>query len=241
MDIIKQIKDLRKKVFISIAGFLLGAVLAYIFYNQILKLLLNPISAIIEPDNKYLFITTIYEGFLAKLKISIIFGLIASLPVHLYNIITFIFPGLKAREKKILITATFASLFLIVFALYFTYIIILPISIEFLTNQQFIPQNTGLLLSFRKNVFHILYFLLYSTLIFQTPVLIEILLYLNLIKRKNLFKHSRYIIIFIFVISAIVTPPDIISQILLSIPLISLFFLTILIAKIFNWGNKEWT
>ena len=109
--------------------------------------------------------------------------------------------------------------------------------LRFLTSSKFIPFNVGLLLNYTKNIFYILQFIFIALVIFQTPIILELLLISNVVKRKALLKMSKYIIILIFVLSALLTPPDFISQVSLATPLIVLYFLTILIAKIFRFGE----
>jgi sec-independent protein translocase protein TatC len=82
-------------------------------------------------------------------------------------------------------------------------------------------------------------FLLITIIIFQLPIILEILMIMNLLGRRALLRASRFIVIGIFVLAAIVTPPDFISQVSLALPLVGLFFLTILIARIFNFGKKQ--
>ena len=125
------------------------------------------------------------------------------------------------------------------FGLYAGFYHLLPFSLKVLTGDQFIPAKIGLLLNYQQSVFYIFNFLVYLMLAFQFPILLEVCLYLNLIQRKKLFKSSRYVIVGIFIFSAIITPPDIITQCGIALPLISLFFITIGIAKVFKWGESD--
>ena len=95
-----------------------------------------------------------------------------------------------------------------------------------------------MLLNYGQNIFYIFQYLLVSLVLFQLPILLEILLIVNIIKRKTLLKASRYMIVFIFILAAILTPPDFMSQVTLALPLIVLYFLTIFIAKIFKFGEE---
>ena len=93
------------------------------------------------------------------------------------------------------------------------------------------------MLSYEHSVFYVVKFLVYSVVMFQLPVVLELLMVFNVVNRKALFRASRYVIVVIFVLSAIVTPPDFISQIGLAGPLIVLYFVTILIAKLCKFGE----
>ena len=81
--------------------------------------------------------------------------------------------------------------------------------------------------------------LLVTLLLFQVPVLLEILMALDVVKRRTLFRASRVTVLLTFVIAALLTPPDFISQLSLALPMIILFFLTLLIAKIFGFGEAD--
>ena len=77
-----------------------------------------------------------------------------------------------------------------------------------------------------------------TIVLFQTPIVLELLMIMNILKRKTLLRASKYVIVGFFVLSAALTPPDFISQLSLALPLVGLFFLSILIAKIFRFGDE---
>ena len=233
-----HLSELRIRIMISAIGITLGSIAAFLLFKYILALLFRPFESLeAYAGDKQLFINTIFEGFLTKLKISILAGIIFSFPVHLYNLVCFIFPALRRREKRIIVAGLAVSFVLIVFSFYYSYFKIVPISVSFLTSKNFIPIKVGLLLNYTKNIFYILQFLFVTLVVFQTPIVLEILLIAKVVTRKRLLKMSRFVIVIIFVLSAILTPPDFVSQVSLAVPLIILYFLTILIAKIFRFGE----
>ncbi len=233
-----HLREFRKRLLISAIGIVLGSIIAFIFFQFIIGALFKPFSGIESAEAQgQLFINTIFEGFVTKLKLSILTGLVISFPVHLFNVICFIFPGLKRKEKRITIIGLSVSFILIVFSFYYSYSKIVPISVRFLTSKNFIPDQVGLLLNYSKNIFYVVQFLFITLVIFQVPIVLEILLITNVLTRKQLLKSSRYVMIGIVILSALLTPPDFISQVSLAAPLAVLFFLTILIAKIFKFGE----
>jgi sec-independent protein translocase protein TatC len=129
------------------------------------------------------------------------------------------------------------SFILIVLGSYLAYFKIVPLAINFLTNPYFVPQNVGFLLNYQTNIFYVLSFILWAVLALQTPLLMEILLVLNVLQRKQVLRASRYIIVGIFILAAIITPPDFISQLGVALPLLFFYFLALLIAKIFKFGE----
>ncbi|NQY73562.1 MAG: twin-arginine translocase subunit TatC, partial [Candidatus Margulisbacteria bacterium] len=184
-----------------------------------------------------LVISTLFEGFLMKLKLSVLGGIIVSFPVHMYSGIRFIFPGLKKKERRIIWAVIVASFLLAIFGLYMSYFQLIPFSVTFLTGTGFIPKDVGLLLNYKLNIQYVMNFILFSLILFQLPVVLELLLAMNVVNRQTLFRNSHYIVVAIFILTALVTPPDIISQIGLAVPLIFLFFITLLIAKCLRLGE----
>ena len=126
--------------------------------------------------DEQLFINTLFEGFLTKLKISLLVGIIISFPVHLYNAVRFIFPGLQVKEKRVIVIGLFVSFALIVFSFYYSYFNIIPLSVRFLTSSRFIPFKVGMLLNYNRNIFYILQFIFIALVLFQTPIVLELLL-----------------------------------------------------------------
>jgi sec-independent protein translocase protein TatC len=241
MSFIDHLRELRRRIILSMIAILCAAIVSYIFFDYIVAFLLQPVPEIYAQSirDEILFINTIFEGFLVRLKIAILAGIVFSLPVHVFNIVKFVLPGLTGREKKIILISLIVSFFLIVFSFYYGYFNVIPISIGFLSSSGFIPEDVGLLLNYGKNIFVIFQFLLITVILFQLPIILEILMIMNVLGRRVLLKASRFIVVGIFVLSAIVTPPDFVSQISLALPLIGLFFLTILIARIFNFGKEQ--
>jgi len=239
MPFLEHLRELRKRLILSTFAFLIAAIVTFIFYNTIIEILSKPIQITNSAlNNKSLFINSIYEGFVMRIKVSLLGGIILSLPIHIYNIVKFIFPGLLNKEKKLIIYSLIASFFLIIFSIYYGYFKIIPFSIKFMTSSNFLPKNVGLLLNFQKGIMYIFQFLLMGLIVFQLPLVLELLLYLNIVSRKGVLKTSRFIIVGIFILSAIVTPPDVVSQLGFAFPLLILFYLTIIIAKIFRFGEK---
>ena len=236
--LLDHLMELRVRIIISLAIALVGGVISFFFSKEIVTFLVKPLLVLNSASDQFLYINNLVEGFLTRVKISILSGLILTSPVHLYNIVSFVFPGLKRKEKNYVIIGIVISIILIGLSFYYSYYKIIPISIMFLTGNGNIPDNIGVLLNYTDNIFIILQFIIVAVVIFQLPILLEILLMLGVLKRKKVMKSGRYIIISIFILSAIFTPPDFISQISLALPLILLFYVSLFIATIFKWGEE---
>ena len=242
LPFIEHIKELRWRIIVSAVALILSSILTYFLYESILFIILMPINEIfiekqLHSDSDYLFVNTLFEGFLVRIKISIIAGIVISLPVHLFNIIRFVFPGLNRGERKTVALTIFVSFLLLVLGFFYAYYSIIPLSIQFLSNSSFIPTGVGVLLGFSRNVFFVLQLLIVFLIVFQIPILLVILMMTGILTRRMLLKASRFAIVAIFILSAIVTPPDIVSQIGIAFPMVGMFFLSILVAKIFRFGD----
>ncbi|MBI9104308.1 MAG: twin-arginine translocase subunit TatC [Spirochaetales bacterium] len=239
MPLLSHMTELRRCLIISIIALVIGFVVALSFYDYIMEFLFSPLLVLAESSGgDILYINTFIEGFLVRLKISALAGFILSSPVHLFNVLYFVFPGLIKKEKRIITVTLISSFIFIVGSFFYSYYTIIPVSIVFLTGKGFIPENTGMLLSFGGNIFYILQFMLMALVVFQMPILLELLLILNVIKRKVLLKFGKYIIVLFFLLSALITPPDFVTQVGLALPMTVLYYLTVLIAKIFKFGEE---
>lgn len=245
MPFLQHAAELRRRLITSLAAALLAAAVCYLFYEPVLAVLLRPLQSLSgaaaaapEADAAYLFINTIFEGFLVRVKVALIAGAVLSLPVHLYNVVRFIFPGLTGRERRA-VTATLAASFLLLLAgFFYSYYSVIPLSVRFLASGGFIPPGVGLLLNFQRNVFFVFQFLLVFLLVFQIPILLVVLMMTGVVTRRALLRASRYAVVLIFALAAVVTPPDVVSQVSLAVPMVGMFFLSILVAKLLGFGEE---
>jgi len=238
MPFIGHLKELRNRILASLACCGICAAIAYVFSDRIIELFTRQFENIASAIESSLVVTTIAEGFVARIKIAALAGFIFSLPVHVLNLLGFVFPGLERKHRLFILAFTGASAVLIIAGSYLAYFHILPLAIQFLANPNFVPSGVGYLLSYQANIFYILSFILWALVALQLPLVLEILLILNVLKRKTVFNASRYIIVAIFVLSAVLTPPDFISQLGVAFPLIAMYFLVILVAKVFRFGEQ---
>jgi sec-independent protein translocase protein TatC len=238
MTFFDHLNTLRKHLWFSVVVVLLGFGVSMYFYDQLVAILTSPLAASAGNTGGELYLTTVYEGFLARIKISFIAGFVLTLPLHINNLLVFIFPALTSREKRIASIVVFSGFFLIVLSLYYGYRFLIPISIRFLTGSSFIVEGTSYLLGFTRNIFYIVQFFAAVIVIFQLPLLMILLISLNLISVQSAFKGGRYVIVAAMVLSAILTPPDGVSQVMTALPLVFLYYLALLVARIFRLGVR---
>lgn len=168
--------------------------------------------------------------FMAHIKISLIGGLVISFPYVFYEFWKFIRPALHAREKKMASGAVFAISFLFFLGVLFGYYVICPLSINFLINYQVseLALNDIKLMSYVSLVSSIC---LASGVMFELPVFVMFFTKLGLVTPEFLKKYRRHALIAILLVSAIITPPDVFSQLLVSLPLLVLYQISIGISR----------
>jgi sec-independent protein translocase protein TatC len=235
MSFIEHLRELRTRLMSSIIGLVLAFIVTLIYYDPIVKLFLDPFR--VATGGQDMINVAIFAGFQMMIRISLYSALVVSFPLHLYNIIAFITPALRASEKRTLLWVLIVSGLLIAFGGFMGYRVVLPISIEFLNT--FAPAGVQTTLDFKTNIMLPLQLTLGFMVLFQLPLLLLLLMKFDILKRKHLVKFWRYILVLIFILAALVTPPDPTSQLLLAVPLSLLFFATILAAKILGFGESE--
>ena len=227
--------ELRRRIIICMASVVVCACGAYFFYDDMVWLVLNPLQPI-QQLGGMVTVNSIYEGFFVKLKLSVMGGAVLSLPMMVFQVCRFILPALKPTEKKWVFLGLVGSSMLAMGSTYLAYVVVLPYVLLFLLDAQFIPSSIQVLLNYQQNVGYVVSFVVGSLFIFQSPIVLCVLLANNMVTRAFLLKNSRWFIVGIILASAVVTPPDVISQLAISLPLIGCYFGCIGLAKIAGWG-----
>lgn len=230
MTVVEHLEDLRKTLIISIVAWLIFTAGAFfVFQDKIFDFLTLPLQ---EMDLK-LVIMTPFEGFMAKLKAAALAGLLFALPVILWQIWRFILPALHTHEKKYLLIIVPFSLIFFVAGLAFSYYMVLGVALNFLimtAGSGFIP-----MLGASKYLGFVMSLLIPFGIVFQLPLGAFFLTRIGLITHKFLKKKRKYAIVLAFVLAAVLTPtPDMVTQILMALPMILLYELSILISWLFR-------
>lgn len=238
MTFFEHLNTLRRHLWLSVLVALAGFVVCLFFFEYLIGILTAPLAAASGVTGGELYLTTVYEGFLARIKISLIAGVVLTLPFHISNALVFIFPALTAREKRILTVVVIAGFILIVGSLYYGYTFLIPFSVQFLTGERIITEGASFLLGFTRNIFYIVQVFAAMIVIFQLPLLMILLISLRIVSVKSALRGGRYVVVAAFILSAVLTPPDIVSQVMTALPLIVLYYLGLLAAGIFRLGER---
>lgn len=223
----EHLNELRKR-FITIIIFLfIFFIIGFTLSNFFIKRIINDLILV---ENVKIIGLTPMEYILTQIKVGFVISLIITIPIIVYQVLVFIKPGLNKKERKgiKLILPTFILLFLI--GIVFAYFIALPIGIYFLGNlSKGIIEN---LWSINKFINFVLLSCLSFGLIFQMPLLLMVLNRLNIVSVKKLKKYRPYIYVLIFIIAAVITPtPDFITQLIVALPLILLYEISLFFVK----------
>ena len=223
-----HLRELRKRLFVCLVAIIGGACLAYSFSTPIFALLSEPYFQAFS--NHDLIGTGPAEAFLLKLKMAIFGGILVVSPVIFHQLWLFVAPGLYSHEKKMVIPFVLATTTLFLGGVSFCYELVLPLAFKFFAEQY---QSIGVTASVKisEHLTFIAEALLGFGIVFELPAVAFVLGRVGIIDDKTLIGGGRYAIVGIFVVAAIFTPPDILSQFLMAVPLLLLYGLSIIIVR----------
>jgi len=217
--------ELRSRLLRSLAA--LGAAFAVCFYfsSEIFAILVRPLTEAFPPGEGKLIYTKLYEAFFVEVKVALFAAFFVSFPVIANQIWAFVAPGLYAREKKAFLPFLIATPVLFTMGASLAYFVVMPTAFHFFLG--FEGEKGGLKLEALPGTGDylalVMQFILAFGISFLLPVLLMLLNRAGMVTRAQALAARRYAIVGIFVVAAIVTPPDVVSQLLLAIPLLMLF------------------
>lgn len=231
LSLIQHLEELRKRliyVLLSLGG---GMLLCLYFSKEIFRFLQQPLLSVMPPGSAFI-ATSPLEAFVTYLQVSLLAGAFVSCPFVLYQFWKFVAPGLYQKEKGLAAGFVFFSTLFFVGGALFGYYGIFPIGFQFFvsalegTGIQFLPQMKNYLGFIAR-------MLLTFGLIFEMPLVIVLLARAGIVRRETLSKARRYVLVAAFLVAGILTPgPDVLSQLLLAMPLLLLYELSVLAVRV---------
>ncbi len=234
---IGHLTELRSRLIKSFIFLLLAFVVCYIFSENIYSYLVRPYSDAIINNNldRRLIFTALHEAFLTYLKVAFFASLFLTSPILLTQLWKFIAPGLYQNEKKALLPYLLATPILFLFGGFLVYYFIMPLAIKFFLTFEVTGSSKMIPIQLEAKVNE--YLSLVMRLIFafgisfQLPVVLSLLARVGFVDAIYLKKRRKYVVVIIFAVAAILTPPDPITQIGLALPLLLLYELSIFTVK----------
>ncbi len=228
MSFFDHLTELRTRIMWSLAAAGVGLVIALVFTDRVMKYLIAHVLKV-----KPVF-TTPTEPFWTYMKVAMILGLFIAMPVLLWQVWSFVAPGLHKHERKYAAPFVIIGSLLFILGGAFALLVVVPFALQFLVNfgQQ---QDLQPMITISSSIDFILKFTLAFGLVFEMPVVITLLSMLGVVTPQFLSKNRKYAILINFIIAAVLTPtPDALNQTLMAGPLIILYEVGIIAARIFG-------
>ncbi|HIP02710.1 MAG TPA: twin-arginine translocase subunit TatC [Campylobacterales bacterium] len=231
-----HLAELRKRLAISVGTVFILFFVMFAFWEPILSWMITPLKEVL-PEGSNVIFTKVQEPFFTALKVAFFTGFIASLPVIFWQLWLFVSPGLYEKEKKMVIPFVTGATVMFLTGSSFCYYVVIPFGFDFLIN--FGAQLFTALPSIGEYVSFFTKLLLGFGLAFELPVVTFFLAAMGLVTDQTLIGFFRYALVLIFLLSALLTPPDLLTQFLMAGPMILLYGVSILIAKKINPAKAE--
>lgn len=241
--LLEHVSELRNRLLWAVGALLIGTMISYHFAKDIYGFLVKPLADAMEASggagaSQRMIYTDLTEAFFTYLKVSMFAGGFFTFPFLILQIWLFVSPGLFPKERKAVIPFLVASPTLFILGGALVYYIVLPLAWKFFLSFQSSGDETVLPIMLEAKVgdyLNLVMVLIFAFgICFQLPVVMAFLAKARVITAKTLVSKRRYAIVGIFVVAAILTPPDVISQFSLAVPLLVLYEISILLVRYLN-------
>lgn len=243
-SLIAHIRELKKRLIICLSIFLIATIISYIFVQDIYSFLVHPLaSAMPDEAGRKMIFTGLAEAFITYVKLAVFAGMLISFPVFTWQIYLFCAPGLYKSEKKFFIPFLFCSPALFYIGAAFVYYFLFPLAWKFFLSFEMPASDVGLPIKLEAKISE--YLSLVTAMImafgitFQLPLVIILLVKIGLVTVEQLKKFRKYAVIIILTVAAILTPPDVLSQIALATPLYLLYEISIIFSNLITKKSEE--
>lgn len=228
--LISHLVELRSRLLKMIAGVLLVFLGLTPYANEIYTYLSVPLAAHL-PSNASMIAIDVASPFFTPFKLALVLSIFLSVPLILYQIWAFVAPGLYRHEKKWILPLLVASTLLFYLGMAFAYFVVFPLVFAFLTAAA--PEGVEVMTDISRYLDFVLALFFAFGVAFEVPIATILLVATGLVTPKSLTEKRPYVIVGAFVIGMFLTPPDVISQTLLAVPMWMLFELGLLFSRLF--------
>ena len=225
MNVVEHLTELRNRVAVVLVVFLVAVIVCYVFTDKILDYCLAMGSVF-----SFIYISP-SELVMAYVRISLVCGIVVAVPVILYELWAFTRPALSKTERRYGLLSLLGGTLFFALGAYFAFRLMIPFMVQF-----FAAFDTRGEITASITVENYVGFLLTTAVtfgaIFEMPIAAMLLSSLGLVKAKHLKKFRKYAILLVFIVAAVITPPDVVSQILIALPMLGLYELSGLICTL---------
>jgi sec-independent protein translocase protein TatC len=222
MSFLEHLGELRSVIIQSLVVLLVVSIVCWFFSGRILELLLEDL-----PLDSLYFHSPI-EAFMVRMKISFVLGAMITFPFILFKIWSFVAPGLFENERRKIYPFMIVSSILFYTGVLFCYIVLIPVVLKFLLG--FATEHLNPLLSVNSYFAFVARLCFSFGIVFQIPVIVLILSAIGIVTPNFLLRQWRYAVVLIFFVAAVMTPPDVVSQLMMALPVLFLYIGSVLVA-----------
>ena len=233
--------ELRTRLVRAVVALSLAFAVCLYFAEDIFEILVRPLAAAFPAGEGRLIYTKLYEAFFVEIKVALFAAFFISFPVIANQLWAFVAPGLYAREKKAFLPFLIATPVLFAAGASLAYFFVMPMAFPWFLSFQ--GEAAGLeveaLPAMGEYLTLVMHFILAFGISFLLPVLLLLLNRAGIVSRAQLAKARRYVIVGIFIVAAVATPPDVVSQLMLALPLMVLFEVSLLLMRPIGVAAEE--
>lgn len=238
LTLIEHLSELRRRVFISLLALIVGAMVAFFFWTDIVEILKKPAEEINDGEGVLLIATQVTELLSTSVKVSLVGGFVLALPVILYQVMRFVAPGLNPSERRYLFLFMPGALLAFCCGIAFAYYVLTPRALPFLLT--FGGGVADPLIRISNLVDVMLRLLFWMGLAFETPVIMYLLGQLGIVSARMFSRFRKYWVVIAFILGAIITPTfDPVNQTLVAAPLLALYEVGILLAWLAGRSRRK--
>lgn len=229
----EHLGELRDRLVRSFIAVGVGFAVAYFFKEKLFNILIAPLLiAMGDNHNTQIIFTGLPEAFFTYLKVSLLAGIILATPVLFYEFWMFVSPGLYRKEKKYFLPIVFLSVFFFILGSSFGYFIVFPYGFKFFLG--FATETIHAMPSMKEYLSFASKMLLAFGFVFELPLVLTFLARMGIVSVDFLKKNRKYAVLIFFIGAAVITPPDVVTQIMMAVPLMILYEISILGARLFG-------